>query len=212
MSAALIKACNEALAQIAAGQIASLTENSIEARECNRFAEALLEEMADWTTWRALIKREALAATTNDRPAEWLFCYQAPSDLADPIAVREVEDDATELPLGGPFPFPQQDAYPLAFIYEGDKIYSNVEDATLVYASSSLSAAQMTPLMRRAFVLELASRLALAVKKDAKIAKAMQDLAEVARGRAIADEENKIRVNERRYVSHAEYARMGIGV
>lgn len=212
MSAALIKACNEALAQIAAGQIASLTENSIEARECNRFADALLQEMADWTTWRALIKRQALTATTNDRPAEWLYCYQAPADLADPIAIRQVEDDATDLPLSGPFPFPLQDAYQLAFVYEGDKIYSNVENATLVFSSSSLTATQMTPLMRRAFVLELASRLALAVKKDAKIAQAMQNLAEVARARAVADEENKIRVNERGYVSHAEYARMGIGV
>lgn len=212
MSAALIQACNEALAQIAAGQIASLTENSIEARECNRFAESLLEEMADWTTWRALIKRQALTATTNDRPAEWLYCYQAPSDLADPIAIRQVEDNATELPIGGPFPFPFQDASPLAFRYEGDKIYSNVEDATLVFTSSVLAAGQMTPLMRRAFVLELASRLALAVKKDAKIAQAMQQQAEVARQRAIADEENKVQRVDPRYVSEVEYARMGIGV
>lgn len=212
MSSALIQACNEALAQIAAGQIASLTENSIEARECSRFAVPLLAEMADWTPWRSLRKRVVLAAVTNDRPAEWLYAYAAPADLADPLAIRGEEDAATNLPLSGPYPFPWQDAQPLAFLFEGALIYTNVENATLVYSSSRLEAGALSPLMRRAFVLELASRIALAIKKDVKISQAMQQQAEAARQRAIADEENKVRSHAPVYVSQAEWARAGVGV
>ena len=212
MSSALIQACNEALAQIAAGQIASFTENSIEARECARFAVPLLAEMADWTPWRSLRKRVALAVVVNDRPAEWLYAYAAPADLADPLAVRMVQNAATDLPVGGPYPFPYQDAQPLAFLFEGGVIYSNVENAVLVYSGSVLDAGAMSPLMRRAFVLELASRIALAIKKDVKIAQAMQQQAEMARGRAIADEENKSRSHAPVYVSQAEWARAGVGV
>jgi hypothetical protein len=212
MSSALITACNNALAQIAAGQIAALTENSIEARECNRFGPQLLEEMADWTPWRALRKRVTLAETTNDRPAEWLYAYQAPSDLGDPIAIRGVEEDAVDLPTFGPYPFPVQNAVPLAFLYEGAMIYSNVPDAVLVYSSSTLEASQLSPLMRRAFELELAARIALPIKKDVKLAGALQQQAEVARQRAIADEENKVQSHPPRYVSEVEYARAGVGV
>lgn len=210
--ASILSLCNEALSQIAAGQIASLTEPSIEARECNRFADTLLEEMADWTEWAVLIKRDSLAAVANDRPAEWLYAYAAPSDMAAPIAIRMVEDDAQYLPAYGLGDYPVQDIAPIPFCFEGGKIYTNVETATLVYARNKFTVAEMAPLPRRAFVLELAARIALPIKKEAKLAQSLQNLAETARARAIADEENKNPRRATRYVSEAEWARMGVGL
>jgi hypothetical protein len=158
-------------------------------------------------------KRAVLAAVTNDRPAEWLYAYAPPDDMGKPIAIRQVEDSATCLPLGGPFTFPLQDAQPLAFEYDGGTIYTNVETATLIYTRSFIDASELSALMQRAFVLELAVRLASPLGKwDANKIAAKAKQAEIARDRAIADEENKNRRTDRRYVSDAEYARAGIGV
>ncbi|NMN07200.1 MULTISPECIES: hypothetical protein [unclassified Novosphingobium] len=208
--AQLIDICNRALAQIAAGQIADFAEGSIEAREATRFAKPLLAELAEWAPWPWARTRVVLAEVSNDRPAEWLHAYAAPTNLAQPIAVRAVEDDATTLPSGGPFPFPLQDAAPLAFLYEGGRIYANVANATLVFVRNNVTAPDLPPLVARAFELELAARLALPVKKDATAAQTLARAAEIARMRAIADEANKSGERPARYVSEAELARAGL--
>jgi hypothetical protein len=100
-----------------------------------------------------MIKRQALASVANDRPAEWLYAYAEPADMAQPLALRQVEDAATDLPIAGPYPFPFQDAIPLAYLHEGGRIYANVPTATLVYARNSLEAGDMPPLVARAFEL-----------------------------------------------------------
>lgn len=211
--AALITLCNQALAEIAKGQIASLNESSLEARECVRFAQPLLDEMIDWSDEIPLGRtRGVLAPVANDRAAEWLYAYAVPADMGSPVAIRMVQDDADYLPIAGPYQFPYQEAEPIAFLHEGSTIYTNVETATLIYNKSTINADDLSPLMQRAFVLELAARLAGPLSKDSKVVDAKARQAEVARQRAIADEENKNRRVEPRYISEAEYARHGIGV
>jgi len=210
--AALIQLCNEALSTIAAGQIASLTENSLEARECARWAPTVLGELAEWTDWIDLIKRATLAEVANDRPAEWLYAYAPPSDMADPLDMREQEDAATTLQTYGLGDYPVQDTSPIPFTYEGGVIYTNISPAILMYGASVYDVASMRPTVRRAFVMELAARLALPIKKDAKLAQFVFQQAEVARNRAIAEEENKNPQRKVRYTSDAEWARSGVGV
>lgn len=208
--ASLIALCNQALAEVAKGQIASIDESSLEARECNRFAQSLLNEMADWSDEIPLgRKRGALAEIANDRPAEWLYAYAAPDDMATPIAVRQVQDAAGDLPTSGPWTFPWQDTEDLAFLHENGVIFSNVETPTLIYTVDTIEAATLSPLMQRAFVLELAARIAGPLGKDPKMVEAKARQAEVARQRAVADEENKNPRRGRRYTSDAEYARHG---
>jgi len=211
--AALIDLCNRALAMIAAGQIADLDEGSLESREAKRFGVPLLAEVADWgeAPWSWLRKRVVLASVPNDRPAEWLYAYATPADMAQPIAIRRVEDAATDLPIAGPYPFPLQDAIPLAFIVEGGRIYANVPTPTLIYSTSLMDAGQMPPLVARAFELELAARIALPIKKDAQVARALFQQAEIAKARAMADEQNKQPQPAPRYTSEVEMARAGYG-
>ena len=211
--ASLITLCNQALSAIAKGHIAGLSESSPEARECARQAQPLLDEMITWSQEIPLGRVQVtLAETANDRPSEWLHCYAAPADLDAVIAIRETEEVATDLPLGGPWNFPLQEAYTLRYLVSGGKIYTNVETAVLLYTKNSISADELSPQMQRAFVLELAARIATPLTKDPKTTEALVRQAELARGRALAAEENKGGRWQARYISEAEYARRGIGV
>lgn len=211
--AALIDLCNRALAAVAKGQIASLDEASLEARECKRFAQPLLNEIADWSDLIPLgRKRVALALTANDRPAEWNYRYAAPSDMAQPIAIRGVELSASTLPIGGPYNFPAQDAIPLAFTHEQGAIYTNVPGVTLIYTRSEIDVTELSPLLQKAFADELAARIAMPLTKDVKITQTLANVAMQSRVNALVDEENKTDRRQVRYVSEAEFARMGYTV
>jgi hypothetical protein len=203
--------CNMALAEIAAGPITAVTDNSIEAREVSRFAGPLLAEMALWSDWSFAITRVALTAAVNDRPAEWTQAYVAPGNCARALAVRATEDDAVGLPTGGPFPFPLQDAAPLAFLHEGGLIYTNVAGATLVFAAALTDPGALPPLVQRAYALELAARVAIPIRKDTALARTLGQAAEMARARAIAEDANQRVRRPLDYVSQAAFARAGIG-
>lgn len=208
--ASLIELCNRALANVAKGQIASLNEQSLESRECVRWAQPLLDEMIGWSDNMPIGRRRVvLAALINDRPAEWSYAYAMPSDMETPIAIRRVEDAAQGLPEAGPSNFPMQEGLPLRFQIEGDKIYSNVPTATLIYTASTIEARELGGLMQKAFVDELSVRIAMPLTKDPKVGGALANVAELSRARAIAHEENKMPQRQVDYVSDAELARMG---
>jgi len=203
--------CNMALAELAAGPIIDVTDNSIEAREVNRFALPLLAEVSLWSDWSWMVTRVALTETTNDRPAEWTHAYGVPGNCARALAIRAMQQDASFLPHGGPFPFPVQDAIPLAFLVESGRIYSNVWNATLVFVATMTDPTIMPPLLQRAFALELAARVAIPIRKDTGLARELGAAAELARARAIADDCDQRVRRPASYVSETAFARSGIG-
>lgn len=203
--------CNMALAEIAAGPITDMTDNSIEAREVTRFAAPLLAEVSLWSDWSWAVARATLIETANDRPAEWTDAYIVPTNCARPLAIRQVQDDARYLPQCGPYPFPLQDSVPLAFLHEGGLIYANVSGATLVYVATLTDPTLLPPLVRRAFALELAARIAIPIRKDSGLAREVGAAAELARARAIAEDYNQRVKRPASYISDAAFARAGIG-
>jgi hypothetical protein len=208
---ALISACNSALSRIAKDTITALDEESVEAQNCAIFAPEILAEMADWTNWPSMVVRAALAGTTNDRPAEWLYAYAQPADFAKPVAIRRVEEDLTFAPEHSPpFTLPHQDRVRLGMTIEGGKVYSNVKDATLVYIKSQMTANDLSPSMRLAFVTELAARLAIPVGKlsERQVAR-LEQKAMMAKDEAIADALNSNEQIMPNYKSDAEWAREG---
>lgn len=200
--------CNQAMIELAAPSIASLNEPSSEARACAAVAFVIMDEVLDWTDWHWTETRQLLAQVPNDRPAEWMFAYALPADCSAPIAIRRSEAAATGLPMAGPATFPRQDTIPLAFTVADGKVYTNVEQATLVYNRSENF--QLPALVKRAYVLELAARTCYAIKKDAKREGVLIQKAGYARAEAISDERNKVPRLAPRYISDAEYARAGI--
>ena len=224
----LLDCCNRALAEIAVGSISSLSDGSIEARECNRFASALVTEISGWHEWGFAIVSVTLASITNDRPDEWQYAYALPSDMEKPLALRRqpctVEGgDQVTLPNGmwadtgpysrpilGNFPFPRQDASPLAYVIEGQTLYANVVNAILHYWQVLTDVSQFPPTLARAFELELSARVCLPLVKNPQLAQAIKQQAEMQRQRAAADDINRHPRPPAMFTSAAAYARFGL--
>jgi hypothetical protein len=223
--ATLIDCCNRALAQVGAGSIASLDDGTIEARECTRFAADLIAEISGWHEWAWAIVSTSLAEIANDRPFEWLHAYGLPSDMERPLVVRrdETSESQTDIipdgmwpdtspwrPILGNFPFPAQDATPIAFIIEGATLYTNVASAILHYFQVVTDISATPPMVARAFELELASRIVMPLRKDPQLQQAISQKAEVARQRAIADDINRHPRPHAIFTSDAALARLGM--
>lgn len=206
--------CNDALSEIAADPINSLDEASSSAFYCKQHYPRVVAEMMTWTDFDFLNRRTALALQPNDRKGEWLYRYGKPADLADAIAVLpKVEEQRMDLPAAGPYNFPSWDALgKLPFIIAGGSIYTNVADAILEYQVNAVDPAVIDPLTARACALELAARLAMPIKKSRNLKGDLIKQAEVAKQRAIAENENRSPRRTTSYISEAEYARMGAGI
>lgn len=204
--------CNEALSEIAADPINSIDEQSSSAFYCRMHYASVIEEMLSWTDWDWAIRRTTLALQVNDRKGEWLYRYARPTDMAEAIAVLpSVDRQITDLPVVGPYAFPAWDALgKLPFATADGSIYTNVATAILEYQVNAVEPAVIDRFAARAAALELASRLAMPIKKSRELKGDLVKQAEVARQRAIAESENRAPRRQTDYVSEVEYARMGM--
>lgn len=88
-----VRICNLALAEIGARPIASLSENSQNARSCSTFYEtsrdAVLSGEFSWNF--ALFNLELASVTVPDGFGEWAYAYGYPSDC---LRARSVHDGA----------------------------------------------------------------------------------------------------------------------
>lgn len=202
---------NEALAEIHADYIEDVDDAGPGARYCRLHFDNLMTELLEWCDWGFAVRRAALATVPNDRPAEWVYAYAAPSNMARARYLRDPNDlEYDELPAYGPSASPWQDTTPSPFLHESGTIYSNIENAVLSYSRNDVDVSELPPLARRALALALASRIAAPVRKDVKLSGQMIQMAEVARERAIADELSRAPNLTPRWVSDAEFARAGM--
>jgi len=211
--------CNQAVGEIAAHPIASVDETSLEARECRRFYPQVISEMLEGPhDWSFANRRVALAAVaTNDREAEWSYAYALPADMASPIGI--VPNLAA---LGFALPtllegqsyasivqgFPAQ--YAVAYVIENGVLYTGAADASLEYVINDVSEVVLPKLVSRAIILDLASRLAMPVKKDRELKQGLEARAALAWERAMADDLNRSPRGRADYIPEAILARDGI--
>jgi hypothetical protein len=217
-AASRIDICNQAIAELPAKAIQSVDENSLEARECRRFYPQVIREMLegphDWSFQNRRVILAQLAA--NGRTHEWAYAYSVPSDMGTPIRVLP---DFDSLGLGIPVPLPgdpymetwatQLGTIEVPYIVENGAIYTNAATATLEYGVNDIEEVVIGPLVERAIVAELASRLAVPVKKDRKLKGELIQEAEVAWARAMADDLNRQPQSYPDYVSEVMAARSG---
>ncbi len=211
-----IAICNQALGECPAPAIVSFDEVSTEAEWAARLYSPTLAYLLDRHDWKFPRERVVLAPVANDRAGEWGFAYAIPEECVSELRVMPTYAlESVDVPLlAGQILSPLWAALaPIGYRYlvAGDRIYTNIEAATLEYIRGDASEQALRPLFTRAFVAELASRLVMPVLKDRQRQGDLIKMAEVALDRAIADERMRD-PSEARYgdfVSDMEVARSG---
>ena len=216
--ASRIEICNQAIALIKAKAIQSLSENSLEARECNRFYPQILSEMLEGVhDWSVANRRVVLAETTNAREYEWVYAYAVPADMGSPIRVLP---DFESFGIGVPVPLPGEpyaeiwstalSSFEADYVIENGILYTNVQTATLEYLVNDIDASALPPLVAKAIAYDLASRIAVPVKGDSKLELKRQQEADLFWQRAMADDQNRQPRRSGNYLSEAMAARAGL--
>lgn len=209
---AQIDTCNEALAEIGADTIASLDEQSVAAAECRRAYLPALADLLEIHDWGFAIRRQTLAMKVNDRLGEWAYAYAKPANVASlrRILPAYSTTGAITYPAWGWWSYRFWDALgPIPYVEDASTIYTGIDLAVLEYVSSVATEDQMPALFRRALVYELASRIAMPIRKDRQLKGDMIAMAERARNVAMADDMNRYPRQEQEYVSEAALARGG---
>lgn len=168
----VVSLCNEALAEVPADAISTLEETSLEAEWCARLYAPTLQTLFERHDWKFPNQRLALAEIDNDRPVEWLHAYERPTNCWAELRVfpaSEVTGEVSyfqgqQLSPTVAYYWPPQ-VLPYRYLISGNTIYTNVEDAILEFVGDA-SEGFFPALFRRAFVLELATRLVMPIKKD----------------------------------------------
>jgi hypothetical protein len=156
---------NMALSHIGGGTIASFSEASTAARQCNLWYETARKHVLSMGHWSFARKRVALAAHSDDPSNEWGFRYRLPADC---IVPREIENTGliSVFTLDDPTRMDHTDAIPYEIEISDDgtvSLQTNMEDAILIYTADQPSPDLYTPSFIMAFSHLLASYIAYAM-------------------------------------------------
>lgn len=120
--ASKVDICNLGLANIGhRANVASISppEATVEAQGCARFYPIARDETLESHDWGFAMTRQALVELADAAPASWTYAYQVPNGCMRVVAL--LNEDATS------------DAPTEKWIREGDRIYTNVPNATMRY-------------------------------------------------------------------------------
>lgn len=185
--ASIVDMCNLALGHIGDEAVVSSIDppdGTTQAVHCQRFYPIVRDALLERYAWGFATKRIKPAALSTKTTPNWQYEYQLPPDCVKPFAM---------LPDGTEFLTCYLDAYTKMFKREGDRILSNLPDATLIYVFRQEDPTQYTPLFVETFSQMLASRLAGPIikgKEGRAVAKDWAQTAEITLVRATAADGN----------------------
>ena len=169
--ASVVDICNEAMDLLGAATITALTENSKEARLCNRRFETVRDAVLRAHPWNIAIRRASLAKDT-DAPA---FGFSSQFTLpTDPYCLRvlsfwnsNVDSDVA--------------AYDseVMFKIEGRKVLSNESTCKITYIARITDTETYDSLLSNTIAHRLASETAYAITGSTTVATQMQQLYEM---------------------------------
>ena len=169
--ASIVDICNEAMDLLGANIITSLTENSKEARLCNRRFETVRDAVLRSHPWNIAITRASLAKD-SDAPA---FGFASQFTLpTDPYCLRVISfwNSSVDNEVA---------AYDsnVMFKIEGRKVLSNEGSCSITYIARVTDTEQYDSLLSSAIAHKLASEVAYAVTGSNSVSQAMQGLYEL---------------------------------
>lgn len=201
---------NMALGELPAARVDLVEENSLAGETCREHYPEALKLLLEDHDYDFAVRRSALALVTNDRPREWRFAYQLPGDCAKPLHILLYSaGEAGEVVSFTGALRAAETAVP--FRVADGKLYCNVANAVLEYASNAASEATFSALFTRAVALELATRAVMPLLKDARRQRELIQMAEVARERAKAEDMNRDRESPLDFMPEFQLARLGHG-
>jgi hypothetical protein len=179
--ASIVQICNMALSHIGAGPLISSIsppDGSVEAGYCATFYDIARTELLEPGTWSFALKRAELATVTNASSA-WVYAYALPSDclralriLRPGVAVTVFNQDEVALR--------QDDRDGAPFDLEGQVLYSDQEEAVLLYSVDVTDSARFSASFTATLSYLLASYLAGPIIKGnegARVSDAMRQRA-----------------------------------
>jgi hypothetical protein len=161
----VVDICNEAMDLLGAATITSLSENTKEARLCNRRFETVRDAVLRGHPWNIAITRRALAKDT-DTPA---FGFEAQYTLpTDPFCLRvlslhtsNVDDDTAAY-----------DSQAM-FKVEGRKVLTNEDSCRIVYIGRITDTEQYDSLLSSTVATKLAAETAYAITGSTSVSQQM---------------------------------------
>lgn len=186
--ASAVDLCNIGLSHLGnARRVAAIDppDGTAEADFCATFYPIARDELLESADWSFARTRAALALLTTNDSETWAYAYAKPSDCIMPR--RIITGDATAY---------EQDSE--NFDCEGDVIYSNKEDAVLLYTRLITDTTKYSPSFQVSFGYLLASYLAGPIIKGdegAKAGQAFRKASGVGAPGSVAKDANKTSVN-----------------
>lgn len=166
--ASVVDICNEAMDLLGAATITSLTENSKEARLCNRRFETARDSVIRSHPWNVCIRRAEIAADSVAPAFGFSFQYTLPTD---PHCERVISfwDEQVNNELA---------AYdsPSMFKIEGRKILSNQSTCKITFLARITDTEEYDSLLRSTIAYRLAAETAYAITGSTSVSSAMQTL------------------------------------
>lgn len=159
--ASAVQICNQALSHVGSeARVSSISppDGSVEAGYCAAFYDLARTELLEPGNWRFALKRTPLAETTNLSTA-WAYAYALPSDCLRPLRILRTSLALTVFTQDRVTAHTDdRDSAP--FDIEGEVLYSNEPDATLLYSRDLTDTTKFTASFTSAFAYLLAAYLA----------------------------------------------------
>lgn len=162
----IVDICNEAMDLLGAATITSLTENSKEARLCNRRFETVRDSVLRSHPWNIAVTRRQLARDSEAPAFGFSFQFTLPTD---PYCLRVLSfwNSTVNNEIA---------AYDsnVMFKIEGRKVLSNEDSCSITYLARVTDTEQYDSLLSSAVAHKLAAETAYAITGSNSISQAMQ--------------------------------------
>lgn len=166
----VVDICNQSLDLLGAATITALTENSKEARLCNRNFELIRDSVLRAHPWNVAVTRKSLPQESDAPAFGFNFQYTLPTD---PYCLRLLSfwDTSVDNEIA---------AYDSNVMYkiEGRKILSNENVCKIIYIGRETDTEQYDSLLTSTIAHRLASEIAYGVTGSSTLAQGMQALYE----------------------------------
>ena len=156
---------NDALGQIGATAITAIDDGSINAIHCSVFYPALRRSLLRSHFWNFAEARATLAQDTTPPLFEYAFAYTLPVDC---LRLKTYNGANLNTSSVADIAFIQQ-----MFKIEGRKIFTNDATVLIVYIKDEIDPNMWDALFYQAMAAALASKLATAITKDAKLSQVL---------------------------------------